>query len=136
MNRSFSALKTTRTFKSFLVACHIMTNLVTTGFTGDSSCISPFLDVFLLHEIIPNLSNSQKNSSCRLTNFKSRSESDFKQKKSKDVPCFRGPFSPYKCTTKKNLRIQVCPKEGISLQSYSGDGIKTIDPALGKGLDS
>ena len=27
-----------------------------------------------------------------------------------------------------SLRIQVCPKKGFPLQSYSGDGIETIDP--------
>ena len=49
---------------------------------------------------------------------------------------FSGTLLTIQMYNKKNLRIQVCPKEGISLQSYSGDGIKTIDPALGKGLDS
>ena len=33
------------------------------------------------------------------------------------------------------LRIQVCPKKGISLTIYSGDGIQTINPTLGMGLD-
>ena len=36
------------------------------------------------------------------------------------------------------LRIQVCPKKGINwltLQSYCGDGIGTIKPTLGKGMD-
>ncbi len=34
------------------------------------------------------------------------------------------------------LRIQVCPQKGIPLLSYSGDGIETINPTLGRGLDS
>ena len=29
----------------------------------------------------------------------------------------------------------VCPKKGISLTTYSGDGIQTINPTLGMGLD-
>ena len=35
------------------------------------------------------------------------------------------------------LSIQVCPKKGITvtLQSYCGDGIGTIEPTLGKGMD-
>ena len=28
------------------------------------------------------------------------------------------------------------PKRGFPLLSYSGDGIETIDPSLGRGLDS
>ena len=36
-----------------------------------------------------------------------------------------------------SLRIQVCPKKRITvtLQSYCGDGIGTIKPTLGKGMD-
>ena len=36
------------------------------------------------------------------------------------------------------LRIQVCPKKGITppLHSYSKDGIGTLNPILGRGLDS
>ena len=36
------------------------------------------------------------------------------------------------------LSIQVCPKKGINrltLQSYCWDGIGTIKPTLGKGMD-
>jgi len=36
------------------------------------------------------------------------------------------------------LRIQICPKKGIiglPLHSYSGDGIESINPLLGMGLD-
>ena len=37
----------------------------------------------------------------------------------------------------RSLRIQICPKKGIlTLQSYCGDGIGTINPILGRGLDS
>ena len=37
----------------------------------------------------------------------------------------------------KPLRIQVYPKKGITPnQSYAGDGIETINPILGRGLDS
>ena len=36
-----------------------------------------------------------------------------------------------------SLRIQICPWiSGFPLYSYSGDGIETINPTLGKGLDS
>ena len=40
-------------------------------------------------------------------------------------------------SSKQTLRIQVCPK-GLTLQSYCGDGIGTINPTLqvGRGLDS
>ena len=36
------------------------------------------------------------------------------------------------------LRIQVCPKKAITppLHSYSKDGIGTLNPILGRGLDS
>ena len=37
-------------------------------------------------------------------------------------------------TSKKKLRIQVCPKE--DLRSYCEDGIRTLNPTLGRGLDS
>ena len=36
-----------------------------------------------------------------------------------------------------SLRIQVCPKNpGLPLHSYSKDGIGTLNPILGRGLDS
>ncbi len=37
-----------------------------------------------------------------------------------------------------SLRIQVCPKKGINPNQwhYGGDGIGTINPTLGRGLDS
>ena len=51
----------------------------------------------------------------------------------------RSCISPLRFTWNKDLalRIQVSPKEGISpIQSYSGDGIGTLNPILGRCLDS
>ena len=34
------------------------------------------------------------------------------------------------------VRIQICPKKGITTNFYSKNGIGTLNPILGRGLDS
>ena len=46
-------------------------------------------------------------------------------------------YFPLKRSGKRNktLSIQVCPKKGSTLHSYSKDGIGTLNPLLGRDLD-